>query len=45
MYYIFGEYKVQDSNITQLYHVCDIIADNIKYANYMYRYVSYSNLP
>ena len=27
VYYIFGEYKVQDSNLTPPYHVGDIIAD------------------
>ena len=27
MYYIFGEYKVQDSELTLLYHVGGIIAD------------------
>ena len=27
MYYIFGEYKVQDSELTPLYHVGGIIAD------------------
>ena len=27
MYYIFGEYKVQDSKLTLLYHVGGIIAD------------------
>ena len=27
MYYIFGEYKVQDSKLTPLYHVSGIIAD------------------
>ena len=27
IYYIFGEYKVQDSKLTPLYHVGGIIAD------------------
>ena len=27
MYYIYGEYKVQDSKLTPLYHVGGIIAD------------------
>ena len=44
MYYIFGEYKVQDSGLAPLYYVGAIISD-IKYADYMYRYLSYSNLP
>ena len=47
MYYIYGEYKVQDSKLTPLYHVGGIIAD-IKVRKlyvYLYRYLSYSNLP
>ena len=44
MYYIFGEYKVQDSELALLYYVGAIISD-IKYADYMYRYLSYSNIP
>ena len=46
MYYIFGEYKVQDSELTPLYHVGGIIAD-IKGCELYKRYLSYigSNLP
>ena len=43
MYYIFGEYKVQDSKLTPLYHVGGIIAD-ISYFSWKISNVTHNNL-
>ena len=41
MYYIFGEYKVQDSELAPLYHVGGIIAD-IKVCSFYISVLSYT---